>query len=114
MADFAVPWRLIKTRFSKSLPVTGWRSTICMRHGEWGIWQHRYWEHLIRDDRDFAAHMDYVHINPLKHGLVRKVTDYSTFHLLAGHGAYPADWAGGDEGDTDYRELSCGAMRYAY
>jgi REP element-mobilizing transposase RayT len=38
--------------------------------GERGIWQRRYWEHTIRDDRDFAAHMDYTHFNPAKHGLV--------------------------------------------
>ncbi|WP_449369376.1 REP-associated tyrosine transposase [Undibacterium arcticum] len=105
-ADFAVRWRLIKIRFSKSLPKTEWRSAVRERRGERGIWQRRYWEHLIRDDRDFAAHIDYVHINPLKHGLVRKVIDwpYSTFHLLAGQGVYPADWAGGDEGQTDYQE----------
>jgi putative transposase len=52
--------------------------------GERGIWQRRYWEHLIRDDADYRAHMDYVHINPLKHGLVRRVGDWphSTFHRL--------------------------------
>jgi putative transposase len=50
--------------------------------------------------------MDYVHINPLKRGLVHRVIDwpYSTFHLLAGHGGYPAVWAGGDEDQTNYRE----------
>jgi len=105
-ADFAVRWRLIKIRFSKSLPRTEWRSPTRVRRGERGIWQRRYWEHLIRDDRDFAAHMDYVHINPLKHGLVREVIDwpYSTFHLLASYGVYPADWAGGDEDQAGYLE----------
>lgn len=105
-ADFAVRWRLIKIRFSKSIPETEWRSTARVRRGDRGIWQRRYWEHLIRDDRDFAAHMDYVHINPLKHGLVREVIDwpYSTFHLLTGQGVYSADWAGGDEDRMDYQE----------
>ena len=66
-----------------------------VRRGERGIWQRRYWEHLIRDERDFSAHMDYVHINPLKHGLVQRVIDwpYSTFHSLVQDGLYPENWA---------------------
>src|SRR3990167_2441247 len=81
-ADFAVRWRLIKIRFSKSLPEHEWRSATRLRRGERGIWQRRYWEHLIRDDKDFAAHMDYVHINPLKHGLVKRLGGWppSTFY----------------------------------
>lgn len=73
-ADFAVRWRWIKIRFST--PCLGRNGFAAhMRRGERGFWQRRYREYLIRDDRDFAAHMDYVHINPLKHGLVRKVID---------------------------------------
>lgn len=104
--DFAVRWRLIKIRFSKSLPDREWRSAVRLRRGERGIWQRRYWEHLIRDDEDFAAHMDYVHINPVKHGLVKRVVDwpYSTFHRLVEQGVYPLDWAGGFEEVTDYVE----------
>ena len=65
----------------------------------------RYWEHLIRDDADFSAHMDYVHINPLKHGLVKRLADWphSTFHRLVAQGIYPADWAGGNEDALDTR-----------
>ena len=104
--DFALRWRLIKIRFSKSVPATKWRSTTRLRRGERGIWQRRYWEHLIRDERDFAAHMDYVHINPVKHGLTKCVTDwrYSTFHRLADDGVYPHDWAGGDEDSINYAD----------
>ena len=65
-ADFATRWRLIKTGFSKGLPQTERRSAVRMRRGERGIWQRRYWEHLIRDERDFNAHRDYVPINPVK------------------------------------------------
>jgi putative transposase len=103
-ADFALRWRLIKSHFSKLLPKTELLSTTRVRRGERGIWQRRYWEHLIRDEKDFSAHIDYVHINPLKHGLVKKVSDwpYSTFHLLREIGVYPADWAGGDEGDVGH------------
>jgi putative transposase len=105
-ADFATRWRLIKIDFSKALPKSEFLSDVRKRRGERGIWQRRYWEHLIRDERDFQAHMDYVHINPLKHGLVKRVADwpYSTFHRLVEMGIYPFDWAGGFEVDIDYGE----------
>jgi putative transposase len=97
---------LIKIAFSKGLPVIERRSQVRMARGERGIWQRRYWEHLIRDDTDFRAHMDYVHINPLKHGLVKRVREwpYSTFHQLAEKGVYPADWAGGSEDRLEYED----------
>jgi putative transposase len=102
-ADFATRWRLIKMDFSKALPRHERISKQRAARGERGIWQRRYWEHLIRDEADFRAHMDYVHINPLKHGLVERVVDwpYSTFHRLVEAGVYPWDWAGGDEAGVD-------------
>jgi putative transposase len=98
-ADSATRWRLIKTGFSKALPRTERVSKTREARGERGIWQRRYWEHLIRDEADYRAHMDYVHINPVKHGLVKCVADWphSTFHRLAERGVYPRDWAGGNE-----------------
>jgi putative transposase len=95
-ADFAVRWRLIKATFSKAIPNTERRSAVRRNRGERGIWQRRYWEHLIRDDADYRAHMDYVHINPMKHGLVKRIADwpYSTFHRLVADGTYPPDWGG--------------------
>jgi putative transposase len=72
-ADFATRWRLIKSMFSRSLPHSEPVSASRAAKGERGIWQRRYWEHTIRDEDDFARHVDYVHINPLKHGLVRRV-----------------------------------------
>ena len=75
--------------------------------GERGIWQRRYWEHTIRDESDFARHIDYIHINPVKHGLVTRVRDwpFSSFHRLVKLGVYPEDWAGdiANEG-TDFGE----------
>jgi len=67
---------------------------------ERGIWQRRYWEHLIRDEADYRAHLDYIHYNPVKHGWVKQVKDwpYSTFHYWVRQGVYPLDW-GGCEGD---------------
>ncbi|MBR7778987.1 REP-associated tyrosine transposase [Undibacterium rugosum] len=102
-SDFATRWRLIKDGFSKSIPLTETRSSVRLRRGERGIWQRRYWEHLIRDEQDFVAHMDYVHINPLKHGLVERVAEwpYSTFHRLVEGGVYPHDWAGGGLNNLD-------------
>ena len=63
------------------------------------MWQRRFWEHAIRDDRDLEAHMDYLHFNPLKHGFVDRVADwpFSTFHRYVGAGVYPTDWAGTQE-----------------
>lgn len=94
--DFPVRWRLIKMGFLKGMSATERRSAVRRRRGERGIWQRRYWEHLIRDDDDFQAHMDYVHFNPANHGLVTRVVDwpYSTFHRLVEQGVYPVDWGG--------------------
>jgi REP element-mobilizing transposase RayT len=67
---YSMRWRLIKTLFCRALPPDEYRSRLRLLRGERGIWQRRYWEYLIRDDEDFRRHVDYVHINPLKHGLV--------------------------------------------
>jgi putative transposase len=96
-AGFPRRWRDIKTAFSKSLPATEQRSPVMVHRGERGIWQRRYWEHTIRDDRDFAAHIDYVHFNPVKHGFVDKPADwpFSSFRRCVIRGLYPTDWLGG-------------------
>lgn len=100
-ADFALRLRLIKTSFSKAIPREERRSAVRRRRGERGIWQRRYWEHLIKDETDYRAHMDYVHFNPVKHGLVTCVRDwpYSTFHRLVADGVYPIDWGGSEAGE---------------
>jgi putative transposase len=59
-------WRVIKQTFSKALPMIERRSAVRVARGERGIWQRRFWEHTIVDDADYAAHVDYCHINPLK------------------------------------------------
>jgi putative transposase len=97
-ADFPGRWRAIKISFSKSMP-KGERqlSLVMTRRGEHGIWQRRYWEHTIRDERDLCAHTDYTHFNPVKHGLVGHPADwpYSSFRRCVTRGLYPADWMGG-------------------
>lgn len=94
--DYATRWRLIKAGFARRLPAGEWRSAVRRQRGERGIWQRRFWEHLIRDEADFAAHMDYLHFNPVKHGLVKRVVDwpYSTFHRLVAEGVYSENWGG--------------------
>ncbi|MFZ6758115.1 REP-associated tyrosine transposase [Undibacterium sp. Ji50W] len=95
-SDFSLRWRLIKSSFSRALPKTELLSTVRQAAGERGIWQRHYWEHLIRDELDFQKHVDYVHVNPLKHGLVQRVCDwpYSTFHHYVDAGIYPLNWCG--------------------
>ena len=104
--DFSTRWRLIKSDFSKALPKDERRSEVRVKRGERGIWQRRFWEHLIRDEADFRAHMDYVHFNPVKHGLVKYVKDWphSTFHRLVEQGVYLLDWAGVVDSSLDYSE----------
>ena len=94
--DFPSRRKAIKTAFAKSIPKTERLSAVREAKGERGIWQRRYWEHTIKSEKDYAAHVDYVHINPFKHGLVKCVADWphSTFHRLVEAGVYPADWAG--------------------
>jgi putative transposase len=104
--DFAGRWRRIKGHFSTSLLAAG---TAIRRHanGELALWQRRYWEHTIRDENDFARHADYVHYNPVKHGLVKRVRDWphSSFHLYVRRGILPEDWAGDvNEGALGYGE----------
>jgi putative transposase len=66
------------------------------------LWQHRYWEHLIRDESDYRRHVDYIHWNPVKHGYVQRTGDWShsTFHRHVAEGIYPPDW-GIDASITD-------------
>ena len=94
-ADFPGRWRRIKGHFSSELIAAGlWLKR--RPNGELALWQRRFWEHTIRDENDFARHMDYVHINPVKHALVPRVRDwpYSSFHRMVQLGIYPEDWGG--------------------
>ena len=73
--DFATRWRLIKSRFSRALP-SGADPAQGRRAGERGIWQRRFWEHAIRDEKDLSNHIDYIHWNPVKHGHVAEMDDW--------------------------------------
>ena len=91
-ADFATRWRLIKSWFSKRVPV----APTDVREGQRQrrVWQNRYWEHWLRDENDFRAHVEYIHFNPVKHGLAVSAGawPYSSFGRYVAAGLYPADW----------------------
>jgi len=81
--------------FSRGLPRTEAVSGSRSRKGERGIWQRRYWEHTLRNEADFIRHADYIHFNPVKHGLVERVEDWSlsSFHRMVRLGFYAEHWA---------------------
>ena len=94
--DFSTRWSLIKGGFTRMLTRFGREVAVGRREGERALWQRRFWEHRVRDDDDFGRHVDYCHINPMKHRLVRRVADwpYSTFHRAVREGIVAEDWAG--------------------
>ena len=97
--DYSGRWREIKKTFTKSL-----REEQSMVQ----VWQPRFWEHGIRDEEDYRRHVDYIYVNPLKHGLVQQVKDwpYSTFHRDVREGLYPVNWAG------DITDFATGEPRF--
>ncbi len=98
-ADFATRWRLVKTWFTKhcdpALRIVPDRAGAA--RNEQALWQHRYWEHMLRDEIDFSRHVEYIHFNPVKHGLVASAMDwpYSSFRQYVEAGVYPPDWGQG-------------------
>ena len=101
-ADFSLRWRLIKERFSRAVPHGEPISASRRRAGERGIWQRRFLEHLVRNEADLAAHVDYIHYNPVRHGLVARAIDWpwSSIHREIRAGRMPADWAAPDASRT--------------
>ena len=93
--DFPMRWRLIKSRFSRSLPKDERRSQSRECKSERGIWQRRYWEQLVRSEAHYQRCMDYIHYNPIKHGHATRALDWphSSFRCWAERGVYPMDWA---------------------
>jgi putative transposase len=96
-ADYATRIRLIKTAFTKDLcrrdrGIT--KNESRAKKGERDVWQRRFWEHVIRDERDFEAHLDYIHANPVQNGLVARPSDWphSTFGVWLERGAYDPWW----------------------
>jgi putative transposase len=100
-SDYALRWRAIKSIFSRELPNDEATTPNRLQRGERGIWQRRFWEHTIRDDRDLDNHINYVHFNPVKHGHVARIEDWphSSFHRYRQRGTLPENWANPDDLD---------------
>jgi len=95
-ADFSTRWRLVKSWFSRRCNIKDRKNISDSRKSkqERAIWQRRFWEHLIRDERDFINHVEYIHYNPVKHGLVSspKNWQYSSFHRYVKKGICDRNW----------------------
>src|SRR5262249_181018 len=104
--------------FGPSIPRTERLSKVRRPRGERGIGQHRFWEHLSRDDEGYGRLGEYCYINPVKHGLVTRVRDwpFSSFHRDVAAGLFPQDWAGDFDalcefGEARVAQLSDCALR---
>ena len=126
-ADFSTRWGAIKARFTRGVrdsgrvgfqptigpdgerSVVGWNPTVRaaskLRKGDAGVWQRRFWEHHIRDEADYANHVRYCWINPVKHGLVARAADwpYSSIRRDIAQGRVEPEWSGAVS-DGDYGE----------
>ena len=104
-ADFSMRWRQIKSYFSRKCHAEfrGGQPDARLVESQRAIWQHRFWEHQIRDDGDFEKHVEYIHFNPVKHGLVNSPTawPHSTFHRFVKQGIYSDDWGADKAIDFD-------------
>ncbi len=98
-ADFATRWRLIKTWFTKhcdpAVRIEPNHARTVKR--EQTLWQQRYWEHALRDEADVIRHVEYIHFNPVRHGLVSSAMEWphSSFRRYVEAGTYSADWGQG-------------------
>jgi putative transposase len=108
--DFSNRWKAIRIRFVQTLPRSERRSAARTAKGERGIRQRRFWEHAIRDERDYAGHVDYIHYNPVKHGYVARAADWphSRFHRFVERCIYPPNWAGVPESELETGESDDG------
>jgi len=90
---------LIKSKFSREWNTNKDSKVISrQKKGEVDTWQRRFWEHLIRDENDLNNHIEYIHYNPVKHGLVTEPAtwEYSSFHKYVADGILPKDWGMAD------------------
>jgi putative transposase len=103
---YSFRWQWIKREFTRGWLALGGReqarTSARVTERRRGVWQRRFWEHTIRDETDMEAHFDYIHYNPVKHGLVPRPRDWpwSTFHRWVRAGHYSIDWAAGLTGQS--------------
>lgn len=97
-SNYSARWSRIKKEFTKRWIDTGavnlTVSPSQQRERRRGVWQRRFWEHTILDSDDFDARFNYIHYNPVKHGLVRCPHDWaaSSFHRWVEKDVYPKHW----------------------
>jgi putative transposase len=113
---YALRWAWIKKEFTRDWLAAGGAEQIVSRarreRGDHGIWQPRYWEHTIDNEHDFDRHFDYIHYNPVKHGLVSSPCDWphSSFHRWAKAGIYDPEWGAACHGPLLFNDLNETAM----
>jgi putative transposase len=97
-ANYSQRLGFIKSHFSRQLESLEPISASRQNKRERGIWQRRFWEHVIRDELDYSRHMDYIHYNPVKHGYVKSPSEwqYSSIHRYINLGILPRDWGCND------------------
>jgi len=109
--NYSGRWSVIKKTFNETFLANGGRSRQVSegrrKQKRLGIWQPRFWEHVIRDEDDFDAHFDYIHFNPVKHGLVECPIDWaaSSFHRWVRQGVCESDWACGRKPPPDFSQI---------
>jgi putative transposase len=114
--DFSVRWRRIKAEFTERFLAAGGqegeRSASRLKRKERGIWQRRFWDHVIRDELDFERHLDYIHFNPVKHGYAKGPRDwpFSSFQRWVDFGVYEANWGCTESDSLKFDDLDETAM----
>jgi putative transposase len=98
VCDYSKRWGFVKKYFTQHwLAANGLEQPVSRpkkNQRRRGVWQRRFWEHTLRDEYDYSQHLDYLHYNPVKHGLVTAVADwpYSSFHSFVREELYPSHW----------------------
>ena len=104
-SNYSTRLRQIKTYYLRELLIAG-EPIIKNYRNEYNLWQRRFWEHRIRGESDYSIHVNYIHFNPVKHGLVKEVIDwpYSSFHRYVDEGILPSNWGGRDKSTLSFGE----------
>jgi putative transposase len=101
-ADYSLRWKRLKEEFTRRYLALGGkepdRNLSRIMQGERAIWQRRFWEHVVDDEEALDRCVNYVHFNPVKHGLVTEVRDWkwSSFHRFVAVGHYDRGWGRND------------------
>jgi putative transposase len=115
-SDYPTRWGWIKKEFTKAWLAEGGLeqpiSASRRHHRRRGVWQRHFWEHVLQDEADLERHCDYIHYNPVKHGLVACPSDwpYSSFHRWVRLGHYPPDWGCSSSGPLKFDDLDSSAI----